>query len=152
MEDRRMIFYAILEIGCIITIIGIMINPFAKFGIALMAFSGIAIRIQEEKVFKNDHFKLWSEMKSETATVYFKYGILMVVITILITNSIINIFTISSLCFVLIGIEKTLQKEFLIKTSCETIEAISEFIKKFGISSNKISAIIEYKQCREVVA
>ncbi|MCK4892203.1 MAG: hypothetical protein KAS78_06050 [Candidatus Pacebacteria bacterium] len=165
MSDRRILFYAVLEIGCIMTVIGGMINSITGYGIALMTLSALAIRVQEEKVFRGNHFRLWSEMKSEAAEFYFKCGVSMIIMAIVMTNTVITIAAILGLYLMIVATGKTCKKRFVINTSCESVyrtikffritpKLISEskILRFFGITSERCSELMKFKKCPRVAA
>ena len=165
MRDRRILFYAVLEIGCIMTVAGTMINSITEYGIVLMILSALAIRVQEEKAFRHNHFRSWSEMKSEAAEFYFKCGIAMIIMAIVTTNTVITIAAASGLYLMIVVTGKTFKKRFLINTSCESIYRIVKFfritpelisgsktLRFFGITSERCSEVMKYKGCPRVAA
>jgi len=165
MYDRRIMFGVIFEIGCLVTLIETMADSIAGYGIALMTLSALAIRMQEEKAFRHNHFKLWSEMKSEAAEVYFKCGVSMILMAIIATNTVVSIATISGLYLIIVASGKTCKKRFIIDTSCESIYKIVKFfriipksfyslkvLRFFGITSERYSELMRFKGCPQVAA
>ena len=166
-DDRRIISYIVLYMGCNMVMIGTALSSslFTKIGIVLTTLSALAIRVQEEKVFRRDLFKEWSHMKSEAAEIYFRCGISMIIAGIILTNTVITVAAISGLYLVIVATGKTFKKRFMINTSCESIyKAIkffritpelisgSRILKLFGITLERCSKIMEFKECTRVAA
>jgi len=163
MYDRRIMFATIFEIGCFVTLFETMAGSIARYGIALMTLSALAIRAQEEKVFRHNHFKLWSEMKTEAAGFYFKCGVSMILMAIIATNTVVSVATVSGLYLIMVACGKTCKKRIMINTSCESIYKVVKFfritpelisgskiLRFFGITLERCSEIMKFKGCSRV--
>lgn len=158
--NKREIFYAILEIGCTMALIGtVMENSLTSLGIVLIALSALAIRAQEEKAFRNNYFSLWSEMKDEAAILYFECGVGTMIMAIIITNTF-SIVAVSGLYLIIVATGKMAKKRYMTKTSCKsnyrtTKRFISIFGKRFsrilGITSERCWEIMKFKGCLKQV-
>ena len=169
-DDRRMISYIVLYIGCMMVMLGtVLSNSFTRVGIVLITLSALAIRVQEEKVFRHNLFKEWSGMKTEAAGVYFQCGVSMIMAAIVLTNTVITVVAVSGLYLTVVATGKTFKKELLIRASCESIYKTAKFFRItpeldsgskilkllprfFGITSERCSEIMKFKGCLRVAA
>ena len=142
-----------LLVGCLIASIGIGISPtelgiIFGLGIALIVLSSIAIRVQENREFRNLKHDLatYESMKRKSGMINLWLGAICCIITIAITGVVaVNIYTIPSLAIIGFGAGKMMKYSFIRRLSPELLSFAIKIKYFYKDTAGLIAKAMDFK-------
>jgi len=151
-EGKQKALFVILAIGCLITSIGIGISPTEPgivygIGAALMALGVIAIRVLENREFRDlkHDLDIYQQTKIVNGITTLELGSISLLVAVSVTGMAINYYTVPSLIVVVVGAVKLLKHIFIDISSPELLSWVIKVKYFFMDTSKLIAKAMEYK-------
>lgn len=147
-----------LFVGCLITLIGIGISPTEPgiifgLGIALIILSSIAIRVQENREFRNlkHDLVIYESMKRKSGMINLWLGVICCIVAIAITGVVaVNIYTIPGLALIGFGAGKVMKYSFIRRSSPGLLSSVIKIKYFYRDTSGLIAKAMNFKMSQRV--